>query len=382
MKVGILVPKIFAYSQGWIWNEIDLISEYIGYIGSDNPGVKHFGNNIPIVNIKRISLFRRVIRRIYGFCGLKRRNYTAENINQFNKKFSTDAIIIHFLTFAYELEDFILAYDKKIYIHCHGHDVTWEMRSYLNPTIRKYDENYFEFIKKISGKVTFIANSIETKNRLLQLSIPNETIKIKYFGVNVPTTTSIPNNESENIKILYVGRFVDCKGPDLVIRAFEEACEKGLRGELIMIGDGPLLTTCLLLRENSKFKNRISLLGVKTNQEVAKYMSECDIFTAHNIEGPLTRQVEAFGVSFLEAMSYSLPVVTGNSGGINEIVVHEKSGYLIEPGNICEHADKLIMLANNDNIRLSMGQFGRNLVIDRFSLQQQKDALEKILVEN
>ncbi|MCH8923254.1 MAG: glycosyltransferase, partial [Planctomycetes bacterium] len=61
--------------------------------------------------------------------------------------------------------------------------------------------------------------------------------------------------------------------------------------------------------------------------------AEADIFTAHNCTGPITRQEEAFGVSIVEAMAAGLPVVSGRSGSLPEIVEDRVDGILVEPGD-------------------------------------------------
>lgn len=83
-------------------------------------------------------------------------------------------------------------------------------------------------------------------------------------------------------------------------------------------------------------------------------------------------------MSIIEAMAFGIPVVTGASGGVIETVVHGETGILISPGNIEEHADALLSLANNSTTRESMGVEGRARVEKLFNSRTAKLKLENI----
>ena len=58
-------------------------------------------------------------------------------------------------------------------------------------------------------------------------------------------------------------------------------------------------------------------------------------------------------------MSFSKPVIGTNVGGIPEVIENDKSGFLCENENPDDFADKLLLLINNKQLRLKMGQVGR-----------------------
>ena len=97
-----------------------------------------------------------------------------------------------------------------------------------------------------------------------------------------------------------------------MVHAFDLACRRGLRGRLLIVGDGILRTTCELAKARSSFRDRIDLLGSLDASGVQRLLATADIFTAHNCTGPITRQEEAFGVSIVEAMGAGVPVVSGS----------------------------------------------------------------------
>ncbi|MCX6376314.1 MAG: glycosyltransferase family 4 protein, partial [Armatimonadetes bacterium] len=184
---------------------------------------------------------------------------------------------------------------------------------------------------------------------------------------------------TQPINILYLGRLIDLKGPDLVIRAFEIACSRGMDAQLVIAGDGPLRTMCELLRARSRFRERITLLGAVDAQTGERLRTEADIFTAHNCFGPLTLHEEAFGVSFVEAMAAGLPVVSGRSGSLPELIADGRDGLLVEPGDVEAHAGAFLRLASDPGLRQSMGEAGWRKAKHRFSCERERAQLRAIL---
>ena len=202
---------------------------------------------------------------------------------------------------------------------------------------------------------------------------------MKYLGVPVSDRRPERLYEGDNVTILYLGRLIDCKGPDLVIAAFSLACDLGLRGRLLIAGDGPERGRCELARERSRHKSRIELLGLVDAAAGERLRAEADIFTAHNRLGPRSGQEEAFGVSVAEAMATGIPIVTGNNGSLPEIYEDGVQGILVDPGDVDTHARSFLRLAADPKLRCRMGQAAWERARDYFSLQRETSTLRTIL---
>ena len=181
------------------------------------------------------------------------------------------------------------------------------------------------------------------------------------------------------LKFLFIGRLIDVKGPDLTIAAFERACEMGLNGELILAGDGNLRSVCEKLAKESAYSGRIKILGSVSALDGERLRNEADVFTAHSRKGPDSLQEEAFGVAFVEAMAAGLPVVTGASGSLPEIVRNRIDGILFNPGDIEAHARSLFEIAGNSSMRISMGSSAALRAKENYSIEQENRGLIKIL---
>ena len=227
--------------------------------------------------------------------------------------------------------------------------------------------------------IYFIANSIDTQNKLEAIGIPKQQIHLKYLGSELQPERDVFMDNSKDFKVLYLGRLVDFKGPEMVIQAFEIACEQGLQGTLTMAGDGPLRATCELMKRKSKFGDRIHILGAVSKEKGDDLRRNANVFIAHNCKGLLSQQEEAFGVSVIEAMGAGLPVISGDSAGIKETVIHNETGLLNEPFNVEKQAEHLLFLYNNPKIAQEMGSKGRKRVAEHFSYEQEHEQFLNIL---
>lgn len=379
MKIALISPNYQAVSETWIWRQVNYLKPYLSVIGTFQPVIDNHYKQIPVYNLRKpnLGIYTQIINKIK-----KKQNYFRQiqiNLKHIQKKHPFDIIYIHYLTTAYQLKDYIQKTTDRVFVHCHGYDVTWNMKDLEYPFNNIYNQDYINFAKNIQNKITYIANSKNTIRKLTSIGIEENNIKLLYFGVenfcNLPTKF----NKNSPIKILFLGRLVDCKGPHKTIEAFEKACEMGINGELTLAGDGPLMTTCRILINKSKYKEKIKLIGPVSSFVAKNLLEQSHIFTAHNMTGELTNQIEAYGLTFLEAMAAGLPVITGNSGGITETVIENVTGYFFTQGNVDKQAELLYKLSLNENTRYQMGINAINHIKNNFTLEKEREDLFKII---
>lgn len=321
----------------------------------------------------------RVLRRLglIQHCAPKRT--ASENLLRETLSPDVTSVLVHYLTLATPYSEVWRRTPKPIFVHCHGYDITWDLRAEEDPGRRRHPDDYLDQVKSLPNNVTFVVNSLDSLRRLCAIGIPENRILVKYLGVEVPEALPTRNQSTTGIRILFLGRLVDSKAPDLALQAFEVACSKGLDGEFTLAGDGPLRTTCELQRARSQWKDRIKILGAVDEETGHRLRMESDIFTAHSCTGLVTRQKEAFGVAFIEAMAAGLPVVTGRSGGLPEIIKSGIHGILFEPGDVEAHAQGLLSLTNNPELRERLGLAARQRVRESFTLEREIRQLREIL---
>jgi len=294
-----------------------------------------------------------------------------------------DIVFVQFANLAVSISSFLRAFPGRVFVHCHGVDVTWDLKIKAGGKRASRSENYADEVASLSKYVTFLANSKWTSSQLQRIGVPENRIEIKYLGVPVPSLADLAEPDElqhqKGMQIAFVGRLVDCKGPSLCIQAFEGLADQNPKARLVMAGDGPMMEQCQQQRLASRHRERVELLGAVSSERVQSILSQSHIFTAHNLRGPETNQIEAYGVSILEAMAHRLPVVTGRSGGPCETVVDGETGILFAPGDVAAHTAALLALSEDLDLRRRMGFAGRQRVIDNFSNELERRRLRKIL---
>jgi glycosyltransferase involved in cell wall biosynthesis len=366
-----MVPSLTAVSETWMIRMLEMLEPHVALIACDDVSGQWHGIDTFCLNRKDIP--SRSLRKLVG------QYPTLMLLKIAIKKRKIRKILINYATMAVETRRAWADLNVEVFVHCHGVDVHFDAKSEQWPHQNIHPANYLEAVRKLAGRVIFIANSQHTKNILIQQGIAESSIRLKLFGVEDRGDTPKSHEANRPLKLLFLGRLVDCKGPDLVIKAFDLACARGLSAELIIAGDGHLLNTCELLKNDSPFKGRIKIHGPVDRDAAARLYREADIFVCHHRRGPISNREEAFGVTMIEAMSYGLPIITGRSGGVGESVVHGETGFLVEPGDINAYVEHLLRLGSNAAERTRIGANGIRHVRQNFSLLKEKQSLIKIL---
>ena len=175
--------------------------------------------------------------------------------------------------------------------------------------------------------------------------------------------------------ILFVGRLVERKGAEFVIKATAEVQRQMPGVNLVLIGDGPLRGD--LERQARQSLATYQFLGVQNHEEVRKWMNRASIFCAPSVK-VASGEEEAFGMVYAEAQAVGKPVVAFDSGGISEVVEHGTTGFLAAERDWQGLAQHLLLLLKNTELRKQFGSAGRARVLQLFDLEKRTRLLEEI----
>lgn len=175
-------------------------------------------------------------------------------------------------------------------------------------------------------------------------------------------------NISENDFILLsVGRHVLRKNFDLVIQAIKYLKEKNSSFKLkyFLIGTGPQTQELKNLTIKLQLENEVKFLGFTDIITRNKYYKLSDVFLMPSITE--RESIEGFGIVFLEANYYKLPVIGAISGGVVEAIIDGKTGLLVKPNDLNDLVEKILFLCHNEEISIKMGIQGHERVIQDFN---------------
>jgi glycosyltransferase involved in cell wall biosynthesis len=149
--------------------------------------------------------------------------------------------------------------------------------------------------------------------------------------------------------VLYIGRISFEKRLEQLISAFEEIEKEGRM--LLIVGGGPYLDRFCQFAESIGVKD-IRFCGFLDKEDLGAAYACGDVFASPS-------DSETFGLTFIEAMNFGMPVVGVKRLGPKELIRSGKNGYLVEPGDIRGMAKAIEKLLEDDNLRRRMGQEAR-----------------------
>src|SRR5262249_12550052 len=92
----------------------------------------------------------------------------------------------------------------------------------------------------------------------------------------------------------------------------------------------------------------------------------------------LPSELEAFGLSALEAMACGVPVIGTDSGGLPEVVTHRETGFLVPVGDIDQMAARTLDLLLDEELRRKMGAAARRRAVAQFDTANVVSAYERV----
>ncbi len=190
--------------------------------------------------------------------------------------------------------------------------------------------------------------------------------KVIHNGVDFSLFEPINKLERKNgdICIAFFARLDEQKSPlnfirivDLLVNEFN-VCDSI---EFSLAGDGILLDECKALIDELNLNDRLKLVGWVTDKK--KYLESVDILVQPSLW-------EAFGLNIVESAYFSIPCVASNVEGIPEVIINNETGFLCDPHNLYDFAEKINLLINDTSLRLAMGKKAKQFVTDSFSLDK------------
>ena len=220
----------------------------------------------------------------------------------------------------------------------------------------------------------FIAVSKYIKAKLLEQGFPQNKIVVHYIGVDTEIFQPDPTVLREPI-VLFVGRLVDKKGCQYLIRAMAQVQAAMPDVELVIIGDGPLKRD--LEKLSAKSLRRYRFLGAQPHHIVRSWMNRALLLGAPSVTAS-SGDSEGAPIVILEAQAMGLPVISSIHSGIPELVTHNETGFLVAERDWEELARYITYLLGDKTLWQQFSQRSQEQVRALFNLQKQTSALEEI----
>lgn len=206
------------------------------------------------------------------------------------------------------------------------------------------------------------------KPYFLQYGFPEEKLTVIRNGVDTEQfkPKASTRTDNEDIEFVYVGRLSYDKGVNILLESFRDYHRENPKSRLTLVGDGMLKFQIDDFNENGS----IRWLGSIPHDVLPKVLQNSDVFA-------IPQNIGGLGLSVLEAMSCGLPVITTAIGETTKLLGSDE-GMLVEPKNKTAIVDAMRQLADDAQLRKSMGERCRNKILRDYSWATQINRLEKV----
>mgnify|MGYP001249209223 FL=1 len=197
-------------------------------------------------------------------------------------------------------------------------------------------------IKKSLSKVDCVAaNSFYTADRVKDLEIDPEKIKVVYPGVEAAVHPERATEEIVKKKIgpgnpclLTLARLEPRKGQDYIIKILPSLLKDYPNIIYILAGDGPYRKHLYELAKKYNVTYNVRFLGWITDPEKQSLLNQSDLFVMPS--RIVDASVEGFGISYIDAAFHGLPTIAGVSGGATDAVIDDETGYCVDGSSLTE----------------------------------------------
>jgi glycosyltransferase involved in cell wall biosynthesis len=179
-------------------------------------------------------------------------------------------------------------------------------------------------------------------------------------------------NDEVGLRLLTVARLVERKGHLPVLEAIKNLPE--VRYDIV--GDGPYLKVIEEKIVELGLGNRVTVHSIVSNDELVQFYRDADVFVMPAKKTATDR--EGFGIVYLEAGLFGLPVIANNTPGVDEAVIDNMTGTLID-GSVEELTKAIERYQNDERLGEEQGKRGRERVLAEFTRLAQMSKLDELL---
>jgi glycosyltransferase involved in cell wall biosynthesis len=240
----------------------------------------------------------------------------------------------------------------------HAHDI------YVNRTM----------LRRKLAAAAFVVTISEYNERLLHELYPDLSGKVVVVHCGVDLDELRPpagddRRQNDLFRVVCVASLQEQKGHRVLIDAFSQLRESGVRAELALIADGPDAPALRRQVAELGLDEVVRLVGPLARPQVLDELLRSNVMVLASV--PIeSGKMEGIPVALMEGMAMGLPVVATNISGIPELVADGVSGRLVPPGDVRALAGAIRELATERETSMRMGVAARAAVARSFDLRQ------------
>jgi glycosyltransferase involved in cell wall biosynthesis len=221
-----------------------------------------------------------------------------------------------------------------------------------NPLFALYVYLWELFIPRVYRNCQFSVISPSTKDDLVARGLFEEQVDVVYCGLDHDRYRLLDGvTRYEQPTIVHFGRVRKYKAIDVVIKAYARIREKLPDARLIIIGDGPELPNLVKLAGRMGLGDAVDFKGRIPTGEMVEILNRSHLFMNASPK-------EGWGLTVVEANACGVPVVGSDRPGLKDSILHDKTGFLAEYGDVEGFAARGLELLTDDAMWERMSRAG------------------------
>jgi len=213
-------------------------------------------------------------------------------------------------------------------------------------------------IKRLS-KLVAISEFIKHNSLKTIAPFAKDEVAIINNGISPLEDISLPDYQAK--RIIAVGRLVEYKQFDILIKAMPQIIQQVPEASLWIVGEGELSTELTQLISDLHLQDNVKLKGF--SDDIPSLLAQSSLFVHPAKE-------EAFGVVFLEAMRQYLPCISFSGHAGDEIIVQGKTGLLVDKQSPDDLAHNISSILNNSEQLEQMGKYAKERFSNHFTIEK------------
>ncbi|MGV3558709.1 glycosyltransferase [Larkinella arboricola] len=364
MKLCIAYPNKNSFSETFIYNHIANLKPELTLSGGWRPYRTKDGDSIiqmPLAEPIRVGVKR-------GLSFLYPAFYT-HFLTRYLRQNRPDVVLAEYGPTGCAVMAACRKAGVPLVVHFHGFDAVDK------ETLRKYGAPYRQLFAQAKAIVAVSNDMVE---QLIRLGADPVKVHRNPYGVETKFFSGAEPERADKV-VVSVGRFTAKKAPQLTIRAFDKVLDRHPDARLVMIGTGELVDECKKLVDQLQLKYAVSLLGVKSAEEIAEWHRKARLYAQHSMVNPVNGDSEGTPNTVLEASAAGLPIVSTRHAGIKEAVEHGVTGFLVEESDFQAMANHMVQLLDEPKLAGELGRNARQKMIHEYEMSDRINALKHIL---
>ena len=129
-------------------------------------------------------------------------------------------------------------------------------------------------------------------------------------------------------------------------------------------------------------ENYATFTGIVSYQEIPQYLAACDILVSPHVPNPDGTPFFGSPTKLFEYMAMGKGIVASNLAQIGEVLEHQKTAWLVKPGDVKDLADGILRLAQDKKLREELGKNARQKAIKNYTWEENVKRLIKVFEQD